>query len=194
MSRNVIFPKLYLIRHGATEWSETGQHTGNTDISLTDLGKKQAQLLSKQLQQYHFSKVFCSPSKRAQETCHICGFKPTLDPNLSEWNYGKYEGLTLQEIHQDNPNWDLFRDGAPLGESLSDIALRARHFIDHSLHADGNIAIFSSGHLMRVLASVWLEIPPLTGKHLYLSPSSISILGFEHANRVILSWNNTSHL
>ncbi len=186
--------ELYLIRHGATEWSENGRHTGTTDLSLTELGKKQSELLKKRLSQEKFSKIFCSPLNRALETCKICGFNPTINPDLREWNYGEYEGLTTQQIREKNPGWNIFETGAPGGESPQQIAARAHHFL-HQVHSlEGKVAIFSHAHFLRIFATVWLGALPTFGSELTLSPASISILGYERETRVIICWNDISHL
>lgn len=186
--------ELYLIRHGATEWSENGRHTGITDLPLTDLGKKQSELLKNRLQKEKFAKVFCSPLKRAVETCQICGLNPIINPDLKEWNYGEYEGLTTDQICEKNPGWNLFENGAPGGESPEQIAQRAHHFL-HQVHSlEGKIAIFSSAHFLRIFATQWLSTAPLFGQNLFVSTGSISILGYERLNRVIIRWNDISHL
>jgi probable phosphoglycerate mutase len=185
---------LYLIRHGATEWSEKGRHTGVTDLSLTELGKSQAEKLNQRLKKEKFSKVFCSPLKRAVETCRICGLDPTISQDLKEWNYGEYEGLTTDQICEKNPGWNLFDQGAPGGESVEQIGARAHHFL-HQVHSlEGKIALISSAHFMRVFASLWVEDSPAFGKALFLNTASISILGFERIERVIIRWNDISHL
>jgi len=186
--------QLYLIRHGATEWSETGRHTGTTDLPLSSLGQKQSELLKIRLQKETFSKVFCSPLKRALDTCKICGYNPIINPDLKEWNYGEYDGLTAEQICEKNPGWDLFEKGAPEGESPQQIAARAHRFL-HQVHSlQGKIAIFSSAHFLRIFATQWLGVDPYFGSDLFLSTGSISILGYEHLNRVIIRWNDISHL
>jgi broad specificity phosphatase PhoE len=194
VSRKTTSLSLYLIRHGATEWSENGRHTGTTDLPLTDLGKSQAQKLSQRLKEEKFSKVFCSPLRRATETCQICGLQPTISPDLREWNYGEYEGLTTDQICEKNPGWNLFDQGAPGGETPQQISSRAHHFL-HQVHSlEGKVAIFSSAHFLRAFATEWLGIPVTMGKTLFLSPASISILGLERIDRVIILWNDISHL
>ncbi len=194
MSHKTTSLELYLIRHGATEWSENGRHTGTTDLSITELGKKQAELLKNRLQKEKFSKVFCSPLKRALETCKICGYNPTINHDLVEWNYGQYEGLTSEQICEKNPGWNLFTQGAPGGESPEQIAGRAHHFL-HQVHSlEGKVAIFSSAHFLRVFATQWLGMPYTLGRALFLSPGSISILGYERLDRVIICWNDIAHL
>ena len=198
MSQKTTSPKkpleLYLIRHGATEWSENGRHTGSTDLSLTDLGKKQAELLKTRLAKEKFTKVFSSPLKRALETCKICGFTPIVNPDLREWNYGEYEGLTTPQVLEKNPGWNLFESGAPGGESPEQIVARAHHFL-HQVHSlEGKVAIFSHAHFLRIFATQWLGVAPTFGSELALSPASISILGYERDDRVIICWNDISHL
>ncbi len=197
MSQKTTFLELYLIRHGATEWSENGRHTGTTDLALTELGKKQAELLKKRLAQEKFTKVFSSPLKRALETCKICGYNPSINPDLREWNYGEYEGLTTEQIREKSPGWNLFENGVPDGgggESPQQIAARAHHFL-HQVHSlEGKVAIFSHAHFLRIFATQWLGVSPAFGSELTLSPASISILGYERSDRVIICWNDISHL
>ena len=194
MSQKTTSLELVLIRHGATEWSESGRHTGTTDLPLTDLGKSQAEKLHERLKSEKFSKVFCSPLKRAVETCRLCGLNPTIIPDLREWNYGDYEGLTTEQICEKNPGWNLFEQGAPGGETPQQIVERAHHFL-HQVHSfEGKIAIFSSAHFLRTFATQWLGVMPSFGKSLFLSPGSLSILGYERIDRVILRWNDISHL
>ncbi|HUD01448.1 MAG TPA: histidine phosphatase family protein [Rhabdochlamydiaceae bacterium] len=194
MSQKTTSLELYLIRHGATEWSENGRHTGATDLPLTELGKKQSEQLKNRLQREKFSKVFCSPLKRALETCKICGYNPIVNPDLKEWNYGEYEGLTTDQICEKNPGWNLFEQGAPGGESPQQIATRAHRFL-HQVHSlEGKIAIFSSAHFLRVFATQWLGDSYTFGRELFLSTGSISILGYERLDRVIICWNDISHL
>jgi broad specificity phosphatase PhoE len=183
--------KIYLIRHGATAWSDTGQHTSTTDLPLEPKGIKQSELLHNRLKGEHFSKVFCSPLKRAAETCRICKYTPVIDPDLVEWNYGQYEGKTLAEI---GPNWNLWKEGAPGGESVADVKARANRFLKKIEGIEGTIAVFSSAHILRMIATQWISQQPALGQSFYLSPASISILGYEHSNRVIICWNDIAHL
>lgn len=194
MSQKATSLELYLIRHGATEWSQSGQHTGVTDLPLTDLGKTEAQRLKERLKKEKFSKIFCSPLKRAVETCRICELNPIINPDLREWNYGKYEGMTTEQICEKDPGWNLFDKGAPEGESPQQVIERAHHFL-HQVHSlEGKICIFSSAHFLRMFATQWLGVPPTFGKALYLNSGSLSILGYEHINRVIIRWNDIAHL
>jgi len=178
--------QVYLFRHGETAWTLSGRHTGITDIPLTENGKKEAALLGERLKKIPFAKVFSSPRIRALETCKLAGCKNILiDPDLQEWNYGKYEGLTRAEIGP----WHLFEDGAPGGESPSEVSARADRFLDKIRSYNGNIALFSHGHFSRVLAARWLNADVKIGQFFYLSPTSMSILGFEHDEPVIRLWN-----
>jgi len=181
---------LYICRHGETEWTLSGQHTGITDIPLTKNGEKQASLLGKRLQQIHFTKVFSSPRSRALETAKLAGFEePIIDPDLQEWNYGKYEGLTNREIKKLNPNWHLFSEGAPGGETPSQISIRADRVMAKVRTFTGNILVFSHGHFSRALAARWLGLDIVEARCFYLSPASMSILGYEREAPVIKLWN-----
>ena len=181
-----------LIRHGETAWSLSGQHTGRTDIALTENGIEQADALGQRLKKTKFDAVYTSPLKRALETSKIAGFSAKIDPALMEWDYGQYEGLTRKEIAAKNLAWDLFTQGAPGGESPEDVRRRADKFL-HQLPG-GNIAIFSHGHISRVLATSWLLIPTSEARCFLLSTASVSILGFEHQTPAIILWNDISHL
>lgn len=180
--------KLYLCRHGETEWTLTGQHTGTTDIPLTKTGQKQAVHLRKRIKPVHFEKVFSSPEIRAVESC--AGMKPVLDPNLVEWDYGDYEGLTSAEIHEKNPKWNLFEAGAPGGESVEQVKKRADHFLKMVRQFKGNVAVFSHGHFLRMLAARFLGLEPEMGKLFLLSVASLSILGYEKEQPVVILWNS----
>jgi broad specificity phosphatase PhoE len=205
------FPKIYLARHGATAWSISGQHTGRTDISLTEAGKKNALQLGKRLQHHDFTHVFSSPLSRATETCRLAGFKDTmqLEENLLEWDYGKYEGLTTTHIHQDHPGWSIFRDGCPPGktpgETPQEVATRCHTFItklktlqEEALQKgeQGDILIFAHAHILRMFTTCWLELPLQQGCIYILNAASLSILGYDHTQSepVIRLWNDTSHL
>lgn len=187
--------EIYLVRHGETAWSLTGQHTGRTDLPLTAGGEGQARRLKERLETMTFEHVFSSPLQRARRTAELAGFAAciVIDPELSEWNYGHYEGRTSAEIRRLRPEWDLFRDGCPGGESISDITERA-DAIAFRLHMlAGRVLIFSSGHVLRVLAARWLQAPAAFGRGLALDPACVSVLGYEHAesDRVIRLWNDS---
>jgi len=192
------YPKkqVYLLRHGETEWSISGQHTGNTDISLTPNGRKQATLLGERLKSHDFKEIFTSPLKRAYETCELAGLlkKAKIEPDLKEWDYGDYEGLTTNQIHKQSPDWNLFSHGAPGGESLVDISARATKILFKIKSCHGDVAIISHGHFLRILAAKWLELSSSEGKHLALFPASLSILGFERDTPALELWNDISHL
>jgi len=175
---------IYICRHGETEWSKIGRHTGLTDLGLTDTGKQQALALKKRLQGIQFAQVFSSPLRRARETAELAGFHPQIAPEAREWDYGNYEGKTSDEI---GPEWNLFRDGAPGGESPSQVAVRADKLIH--LFGPGPVLLFSHGHFLRMLAARWLGLPPEKGNLFVLSTGSLSILGLEKQQKVIVQWN-----
>jgi probable phosphoglycerate mutase len=185
--------EIYLIRHGETEWARDGKHTGLTDIPLTEKGESQAASLGRRLESLNFKHIFSSPLKRALDTCAICGFDPQVDKDLVEVDYGAYEGLTLDEIHSTNPKWDVFKNGAPNGESIDTLTARAKKFLKKAESLEGKIAVFSSGHFSRILATQWLEIPIKDARRFSLATASLSILGYEHENRAVKLWNDISH-
>lgn len=191
-------PLLYLGRHGETAWSLSGQHTGRTDLPLTENGERQARALAARLHGVVFAKVLTSPSQRAVRTCELAGFGAAaeIDPDLAEWDYGDYEGRRTAEILTERPDWQLFRDGAPGGELPEQIGARADRAVARIRAAHGNVLIVSSAHISRVLAARWLGLPASGGRYLVLSTASLSILGYEHnlAEPVIRLWNDTSHL
>jgi broad specificity phosphatase PhoE len=191
-------PLIYLARHGETTWSLTGQHTGLTDLALTELGERNAQRLGGRLSGIVFERVFTSPLRRARRTCELAGFGAVaeIDPNLLEWNYGDYEGRRSVEIHAERPDWQLFRDGAPGGESPQQVAERADRVVDRLRAVSGNVLIFSSGHFLRVLAGSWIGLEPYEARSLMLSTGSLSVLGYEHnlEQPAITLWNDTNHL
>jgi probable phosphoglycerate mutase len=187
--------KIYLLRHGETEWTLTGQHTGKTDIPLTENGRKQASQLGKRLKGIAFEKILTSPRKRAIETCEATGLfrHAEIDSDLAEWDYGDYEGLKTEEIWKRDPHWNIFFRGAPRGESVEDIAVRANRLLMKINTSHGDIALFSHGHFLRALAARWLKLPVAEGNLFFLSPASISILGFEKDHHVIQLWNDVCH-
>lgn len=191
-------PMIYLARHGETAWSVTGQHTGLTDLPLTEVGERNAQRLGGRLSGLTFTKVFTSPLRRARRTCELAGFGSVaeIDPDLLEWNYGEYEGRRSVEIHAERPDWQLFRDGAPRGELPEQVAERADRVVDRVRAISGNVLIFSSGHFLRMLAGSWIGIEPYYAKALVLSTASLSVLGYEHdlEQPAIQLWNDTNHL
>jgi broad specificity phosphatase PhoE len=191
-------PVLYLARHGETSWSLTGQHTGLTDLPLTMRGEQNARALGSRLAGLTFATVLTSPLQRAARTCDLAGFGPLaeIDRALLEWNYGQYEGRRTVEIHAERPNWDLFRDGCPGGETPEQVAARADAALDRVRASRGNVLLFSSGHFLRVLAARWLGLAPDAGRYVLLSTASLSVLGYEHGHEqpVIRLWNDTRHV
>jgi broad specificity phosphatase PhoE len=181
------------VRHGETAWSITGQHTGWTDLPLTMNGEAQACALRDRLGEATFDHVLSSPLKRARRTCALAGFggSELLDPDLMEWNYGEYEGRTLRDIHGVRPDWDLFRDGCPGGESVAEVSGRADRAVSGLRALGGRVVLFSSAHFLRVLASRWIGATAWFGRGLALEPASISVLGYEHdgADSVLRLWN-----
>ena len=180
---------IVLVRHGATAWSVSGQHTSRTDLSLTEGGREAARELATRLAGREFALVLSSPLARARETAALAGFEVQLDPDLVEVDYGDYEGLTTPEIREERPGWTLWRDGSPGGETLAAAGERVDRVIARALAADGDVAVFAHGHVLRVLAARWLELPPEQGARFALDTASISELGFERENRVIARWN-----
>jgi broad specificity phosphatase PhoE len=191
-------PVLHLARHGETAWSLSGQHTGRTDLPLTENGEAQAQRLGARLRGRAFVKVLTSPLHRAARTCELAcyGAVAELDPDLLEWDYGRYEGRRSVEIHAERPDWDLFRDGCPGGESPAEIAARADRVVQRVRSVGGEVLIFSSGHFLRVLAARWLGLAPDNARHFLLGTTGLGALGYEHGldQAGILLWNDTSHL
>jgi len=190
---------IHLARHGETAWSLSGQHTGLTDLPLTQNGEENARRLGKRLQGLKLVRVLTSPLQRARKTCELAGFGAVaeVDPELVEWNYGTYEGLRSAEIRKERPDWDLFRDGCPGGETPAQVAARADRVVTRLRAAPGNVLLFSSGHFLRVLAGRWVGLDPAAGaKHLMLSTASLSAVGYESdlARPVIRLWNDAQHL
>jgi broad specificity phosphatase PhoE len=183
--------ELWLIRHGETEWSLSGAHTGRTDIPLTERGREQAKALGRVLSSRRFATVLASPLQRALETCRLAGLgeRVILDPDLREWDYGDYEGRSTKEIQQGTPGWSLWKNGVSNGETLDDVAARAERVIARASGAPGDVALFAHGHLLRILAARWLGLSPDAGRLLALGTASISTLGYERDTRVITRWN-----
>jgi probable phosphoglycerate mutase len=189
---------VYLARHGETAWSVSGQHTGRTDLPLTERGERNARLLGDRLAKVTFARVFTSPLQRARRTCALAGFgnAAEVDVNLVEWNYGDYEGMRTAEIHARRPDWQLFHDGCPNGESPAQVGARADLVVTRLRSVPGDILLFSSGHFLRVLAARWLGLGPSSGSLLALATASLSILGYENdaSHPVIQLWNDRHHL
>lgn len=191
-------PIVYLARHGETAWSLSGQHTGITDLPLTKRGERNARRLGERLRGLSFAAVFTSPLQRAVRTCELAGFGAVAerDDNLVEWNYGQYEGRRTFEILAERPNWQLFRDGCPGGETPQQVGVRADAVVSRIRAVRGDVLVFSSAHFLRVLASRWLGLPPSDGRYFLLSTASLSALGYEHdaSEPVIRLWDETRHV
>jgi probable phosphoglycerate mutase len=191
-------PTVYLARHGETAWSLSGQHTGLTDIPLTERGEQNARSLGERLRGLTFAQVFTSPLQRASRTCELAGFGRVaqVDRDLVEWNYGAYEGRRTAEILSERPGWRLFRDGCPGGESPDDVGARADRVIARARAAAGDVLVFSSSHILRVLGARWLGLPPAGGGYFLLGTGSLSALGYEHdaSEPVFRFWDDTSHV
>jgi probable phosphoglycerate mutase len=184
--------QVFLVRHGETEWALTGQHTGHTDIPLTERGREQARLLCAELSQHEFAAVFSSPLSRALDTCRLAclGDQCETADDLMEWDYGEYEGLSTADIRTRKPKWSLWLDGAPNGETAADLGARADRIVKEIRALEGDVAIFGHGHLSRVLAARWIGLAPVDGRLFALDPATISILGYERETPVIQRWND----
>jgi probable phosphoglycerate mutase len=190
---------VYVARHGETAWTLSGQHTGLTDLPLTDRGERNARRLEERLRGLRFTKVFTSPLQRAKRTCELAGFGGVaeIDRDLVEWNYGDYEGRRTAEIREERPDWELFRDGCPGGESPADAAARADRVVRRVRTVRGDVLLFSSGHFIRVLATRWIGLEvTVNAKRFMLSTASLSVLGYENelSRPVIRLWNDTHHV
>jgi broad specificity phosphatase PhoE len=185
--------ELWLIRHGETEWSLSGAHTGISDIPLTARGEQRADGIRDYLHHRPFALVLVSPRKRAQDTCRIAGYadQAQIDPDLAEWNYGDFEGKTTNEIRQTYPDWEIWKGPVPHGETIEQVAVRARRVIERSVAAHGPVALFAHGHILRILTACWLGLPPDAGRLFALGTGSVSRLGFERDTRVISTWNRS---
>jgi broad specificity phosphatase PhoE len=191
-------PVIYLARHGETTWSLSGQHTGLTDLPLTERGERNARRLGERLNGLTFAKVLTSRLQRAARTCELAGFGNVaeVEPDLHEWNYGQYEGRRTVEIHAERPDWQLFRDGCPGGESPEQVGARADRVVRRVRAVQGDVLLFSSGHFLRVFAARWLGLEPGAGRYFLLSTASLSALGYEHnrSEPVIRLWDETRHV
>src|SRR5438132_1204870 len=179
---NEPLPAIYLARHGETAWTVSGQHTGLTDLPLTERGERNARRLGERLKGLHIRQVLTSPLQRARRTCELAGFGSTaaVDPDLVEWNYGAYEGRKTPDIRKERPDWQLFRDGCPGGESPADVGARADRVIARVRALDSDVLLFSSGHFLRIFAARWCGLDPSAGRYLYLGTATLSIVGYEH--------------
>jgi broad specificity phosphatase PhoE len=189
-------PTLVLARHGETEWSASGKHTSVTDVPLTVAGRADGERLRERLAGWTFALVLTSPRTRARETCALAGLgdRAQVEEDLAEFAYGAYEGRTTPEIREEHPGWSVWRDGAPGGETAEQVGARADCVIARALAAGGDVALFAHGHLLRVLAARWIELPATHGGHLALDTGALCELGFERERRAIWTWNDTSHL
>jgi broad specificity phosphatase PhoE len=180
-----------VVRHGETEWSRIKRHTGRSDIPLTAEGEAQARTLGAALAGLTFAAVFVSPLQRARETSVLAGYGDVavVDPDLVEWDYGAYEGKTSEEIQEQRPGWALFRDGVIGGETIDQVAARARRVIERARAVPGDVLLFGHGHQLRILSALWLELAPQAGQHLQLATAAPSMLGYEHDWTALLSWN-----
>ncbi len=185
--------EVWLVRHAETEWSKSGRHTGRTDVPLTDSGRERARELGARLGGLEFALVLVSPLERARETARLAGFGDACQvrEDLLEWDYGDYEGITTAEIREERPDWYLWSDGVPNGETADEVAARCDRVIEEILGADGDVAVFAHGHVLRALAARWVEEPVSFGGRLFLSTGSLSLLGFEREVRVVRLWNET---
>ena len=195
---NKTLPVTYLARHGEKAWTITGQHTGRTDLPLTERGEANARRLGERLSGLTFAKVFTSPLRRAMRTCELAGFGSVaqVDPDLVEWDYGEYEGRLTVDILKERPDWQLFRDGCPGGELPQQVAARADRVVSRVRVVAGDVLVFSSGHFLRVLATRWIGSEAMNGKSLMLGTASLSALGYEHgiSHPAIRLWNDTHHV
>ena len=184
-------PEIWLIRHGETEWSASGQHTGRTDLPLTAAGVREAKELGRYLAKRPFALVLTSPLQRAHETCKLAGYggAAQIEPDLSEWNYGAYEGRTSAQIQESVPGWTIWTSPVPQGETIQQVATRASRVIERAVKAGGHVALFAHGHLLRILTACWLGLPPDAGRFFALGTASVSVLGYERETRVIARWN-----
>lgn len=186
--------RIFIVRHGETEWSANLKHTGRTDLPLTDTGRGQARRVAEELRWDSFALVLCSPLRRARETCELAGFGSTAEicEDLQEWDYGRYEGLTTAQIREQNPGWNLWRDGCPDGESPAEIATRLDSVLARIASVPGDVLAFAHGHSLRVLTARWLGMEPAAGARFKLFAAGVSILGHEHQTQVVERWNVTN--
>ena len=184
--------RLFVIRHGATEWSRSGQHTGHTDIPLLPEGEAQARATGALLADHRFALVLTSPLQRARRTCELVGLgeQAQIEPDLIEWDYGDYEGITSAEIHHTVPGWTVWTGEVPGGETIGQVAARADAVIERALAADGDTIVFAHGHILRLLTARWCELDPMEGRRFVLDPATLCVLGWEHDSRSILQWNS----
>jgi broad specificity phosphatase PhoE len=188
--------ELVLVRHGETEWSRSGRHTGRSDVPLTEAGRRQAELLRPRLEGRPFARVLTSPLRRAADTCALVGLGDVAEPReeLVEWDYGQYEGLTTPQIRKSRPGWFLWRDGCPGGESPAEVGARVDGVVEELRNLHGDAALFAHGHVLRVLTARWLGLGPASGSLFALSTATLSVVGYEREAPVVWLWNEASHL
>ncbi|HWC31940.1 MAG TPA: histidine phosphatase family protein [Actinomycetota bacterium] len=189
-------PHVVLVRHGETEWSRDGRHTGRTDVPLTEVGRREARMLAARLRVWRFAEIVSSPLRRALETCRLAGYGDVVEvrDELLEWDYGDYEGRTTADIRTEHPGWTIWAAGAPGGERAEDVGARVDPLVAELREAQGDVAVFGHGHLLRVLAARWLDLPAHQGRAFALGTTTVSVLGFERETPVILRWNEDCHL
>ena len=189
--------QIWIVRHGETEWSKAGRHTGRSDIPLTDLGRRQAGALAGRLADHRFALVISSPRSRAVETARLAGFgDPVIDPDLREWDYGEFEGRTTADIRTEIPDWSVWTGPWRGGETVAQVGVRTDRLIERCLDpgVEGDVLLFAHGHLLRILAARWIHLPAGGGRHFALGTATIGILGWERTNRAIETWNEACHL
>ncbi len=185
---------VWLVRHGETAWSKSGQHTGRTDIAMTADGERQAAALAARLAARRFALVLSSPLVRARETARLAGYDAVavITEDLREWDYGDYDGRTTADIRRERPGWTVWTGGVPNGETVDEVGVRLRRVIERARGAGGDVALFGHAHALRILAACWLGLPPADGRYFKLDAASISVLGYERETPVIVRWNETS--
>ena len=185
-------PLLYVVRHGATEWSRSGQHTGRTDLPLLPEGEEQARATGSLLANIDFSLVLCSPLQRAQRTCELAGLldRAVIDTDLQEWDYGDYEGVTTTTIRESVPGWTVWSGTCPNGEAIEQVSKRADRVIERVRNESGNVIVFAHGHILRILTARWCELDPVEGQRFILDPATLSILGWERETPAVRQWNS----
>ena len=185
-------PLLYVVRHGATEWSRSGQHTGRTDLPLLPEGEEQARATGSLLANIDFSLVLCSPLQRAQRTCELAGLldRAVIDTDLQEWDYGDYEGVTTATIRESVPGWTVWSGTCPNGETIEQVSKRADRVIERVRNESGNVIVFAHGHILRILTARWCELDPVEGQRFILDPATLSILGWERETPAVRQWNS----
>ena len=185
-------PLLYVVRHGATEWSQSGQHTGRTDLPLLTEGEDQARATGSLLANNDFSLVLCSPLQRAQRTCELAGLldRAVIDTDLQEWDYGDYEGVTTTTIRESVPGWTVWSGTCPNGEAIEQVSKRADRVIERVRNESGNVIVFAHGHILRILTARWCELDPVEGQRFILDPATLSILGWERETPAVRQWNS----